>query len=124
MPGFEHDSLTEKIIGCCFEVHRSLGPGFNEKIYARALQYQLAAEKLNYESEKEFNVTFKDQFVGKFRCDLFVENTIIVELKSVTGYLPALFKSQVLSYLKASNVKTGLLINFGNPSCEIKRISV
>jgi len=124
MPGFEHDSLTEKIIGCCFEVHRSLGPGFNEKIYARALQYQLAAEKLNYEAEKEFNVTFKDQFVGKFRCDLFVENTIIVELKSVTGYLPALFKSQVLSYLKASNVKTGLLINFGNPSCEIKRISV
>jgi len=124
MSNFEHDALTEKIIGCCYEVHRLLGPGFNEKIYAKALQYQLTLEKLNFEFEKEFNVVFKDQYVGKFRCDLFVENTVIVELKSVTGYIPALFKSQVLSYLKASKVKTGLLINFGNPSCEIKRISV
>lgn len=120
----EHDALTEKIIGCCYEVHRSLGPGFNEKIYAKALQYQLTLEHLRFEFEKEFNVFFKDQPIGKFRCDLFVENTVIIELKSVTGYMPALFKSQVLSYLKASKVKTGLLINFGNPSCEIKRISV
>ncbi|GAA3988784.1 GxxExxY protein [Mucilaginibacter dorajii] len=124
MSNFEHDALTEKIIGCCYEVHRLLGPGFNEKIYAKALQYQLTLEKLSFEFEKEFNVVFKDQYVGKFRCDLFVENTVIVELKSVTGYMPVLFKSQVLSYLKASKVKTGLLINFGNPSCEIKRISV
>lgn len=124
MSNFEHDALTEKTIGCCYEVHRLLGPGFNEKIYAKALQYQLTLEKLRFEFEKEFNVVFKDQYVGKFRCDIFVENTVIVELKSVTGYMPALFKSQVLSYLKASKVKTGLLINFGNPSCEIKRISV
>ncbi|MGF7041311.1 GxxExxY protein [Mucilaginibacter lappiensis] len=124
MSNFEHDALTEKIIGCCYEVHRSLGPGFIEKIYAKALQHQLVLEGINFEVEKEFNVVFKDQFVGKFRCDLFVENKVIVELKSVTGYIPALFKSQLLSYLKASKVKTGLLINFGNPSCEIKRISV
>ena len=124
MSNFEHDGLTEKIIGCCYEVHRSLGPGFVEKIYAKALQHQLVLEGLSFEAEKEFNVEFKDQFVGKFRCDLFIENKVIVELKSVTGYIPALFKSQLLSYLKASKVKTGLLINFGNPSCEIKRISV
>jgi GxxExxY protein len=124
MSNFEHDALTEKIIGCCYEVHRSLGPGFIEKIYAKALHHQLLLEKLNFEAEKEFNVVFKDQFVGKFRCDLFVESKVIVELKSVTGYIPALFKSQLLSYLKASKVKTGLLINFGNSSCEIKRISV
>jgi GxxExxY protein len=62
--------------------------------------------------------------IGKFRCDLFVESKLIVELKSVTGIMPALFKTQVLSYLKASKIKTGLLINFDNPSCEIKRISV
>lgn len=124
MSNFEHDALTEKIIGCCYEVHRSLGPGFIEKIYAKALQHQLVLEGINFEVEKEFNVVFKDQFVGKFRCDLFVENKVIVELKSVTGHIPALFKSQLLSYLKASKVKTGLLINFGNPSCEIKRISV
>ncbi len=60
---------------------------------------------------------FKDKLIGKFRCDLFVESRVIVELKSVTGFIPVLFKSQLLSYLKASNVKTGLLINFGNPSC-------
>ena len=124
MSNFEHDILTERIIGCCYEVHRSLGPGFIEKIYAKALQYQLTLEGLSFEVEKEFNVEFKDQFVGKFRCDLFIENKVIVELKSVTGYIPALFKSQLLSYLKASKVKTVLLINFGNPSCEIKRISV
>ena len=123
MGEFEKDALTEKIIGCCYEVHRELGPGFIEKIYAKALHHQLMNENLSFVAEKEFNVTFKDQFVGKFRCDLFVENSVIVELKSVTGYIQALFKSQLLSYLKASKVKTGLLINFGNSSCEVKRIS-
>jgi len=124
MGNFEHDALTEKIIGCCYEVHRSLGPGFVEKIYTKALQDQLMIENLSFTAEKEFNVVFKDQFVGKFRCDLFIENKVIVELKSVTGYIPTLFKSQLLSYLKASKIQTGLLINFGNPSCEVKRISV
>lgn len=123
MVEFEHDALTEKIIGCCFEVHRSLGPGFNEKIYAKALQHQLKTENISFIAEKEFNVLFKDQLVGNFRCDLFVENSVIIELKSVTGYIPALFKSQLLSYLKASKIKTGLLINFGNQSCEVKKIS-
>jgi len=124
MGNFENDALTEKIIGCCFEVHRSLCSGFNEKIYAKALQLQLASEELHFESEKEFNVSFKDKLVGKFRCDLFVENKVIVELKSVTGFIPKLFQNQLLSYLKASKVKTGLLINFGNSSCEVKRLSV
>jgi len=124
MVKFEHDALTEKIIGCCFKVHSSLGPGFNEKIYSKALQHQFAIEYLSFVAEKEFNVLFDGELVGKFRCDLFVENEIIVELKSVTGYIPKLFHSQLLSYLKASKVKTGLLINFGNPSCEVKRLSV
>jgi GxxExxY protein len=123
MENLEHDALTQKIIGCCFKVHSSLGPGFVEKIYAKALQHQLTKKGLRFEAEKEFNVFFDDQFVGKFRCDVFVENTVIVELKSVTGYIPKLFENQVLSYLKASKIKTGLLINFGNASCEIKRIS-
>jgi len=124
MPNFEHDALTEKIIGCCYEVHRLLGSGFSEKIYAKALQYQLKTENFSFVAEREFKVIFKDQFVGTCRCDLFVENSVIVELKSVTGYIPVLFKSQVLSYLKASKIKTGLLINFGNSRCEVKRISV
>ena len=74
MKDFEHDALTEKVIGCCFEVHRSLGPGFNEKIYANALQLQLKMENFSFVAEKEFKVIFKGQFVGTFRCDLFIEN--------------------------------------------------
>jgi len=124
MGGFEHDPLTEKIIACCFEVHRLLGLGFVEKIYSNALQHQLKLQSFNFVAEKEFNVFYKEQLVGNFRCDIFVENTVIVELKAVTGILPKLFQIQLLSYLKASKVKTGLLINFGNPSCEIKRLSV
>lgn len=124
MANFEHDSLTEKIIGCCFTVHRELGPGYPEKIYARALQIELDKEKIKFQQEREFNVYFSEQKIGKFRCDLFIENQVIVELKSVTGFIPKLFQSQLLSYLKASKIKTGLLINFGNTSCEIKRLSV
>ena len=124
MANFEHDALTEKIIGCCFKVHSSLGPGFNEKIYSKALQHQLIIEHLSFVAEKEFNVSFDGEVVGKFRYDLFIENQVIVELKSVTGYIPKLFQNQLLSYLKASKIKTGLLVNFGNLSCEVKRLSV
>lgn len=98
MENYEHDELTKKIIGCCFKVHTALGPGFIEKIYAKALQHQLRKENLSFEYEREFNVFFDGQLVGKFRCELFVENKVIVELKSVTGYIPKLFQDQVLSY--------------------------
>jgi len=121
---FPTDKLTEKIIGCCFAVHNELGPGFNEKIYSNALQITLRLEHINFEAEKEFVVLYKDKQVGKFRCDLLIENSVIVELKSVTGYQPKLFQNQLISYLKASKIKTGLLINFGNTSCEVKRLSV
>ncbi|HEY0771290.1 MAG TPA: GxxExxY protein [Sphingobacteriaceae bacterium] len=120
----ENDQLTAKIIGCCYIVHNELGPGFNEKIYSNALQKTLIKEGISFVAEKEFLVWFMGSQVGKFRCDLFVENKVIVELKSVTGFIPKLFHSQVISYLKASKVRTGLLINFGNPSCEVKRLSV
>lgn len=121
---FENDSLTAKIIGCCFEVHKELGPGFNEKVYSNALQIVLATAELNFVVEKEFIVLFKNKIIGKFRCDLLIENSVIVELKSVTGYSPKLFTNQLISYLKAGKIKTGLLINFGNTSCETKRLSV
>lgn len=118
----ENDPLTGKIIGCCFTVHRELGRGFNERIYSRALQITLAKEGLSFCAEKEFIVKFQDAQVGKFRCDLLIENGVIVELKSVTGFIPKLFQNQLISYLKASHLKTGLLINFGNTSCEVKRL--
>jgi GxxExxY protein len=125
MGNFENDKLTAKIIGCCFEIHKHLGPGFVEKIYSKALQHQLQLEGLTFEAEKEFNLYFKDKCVGKFRCDFFIEGKVIVEIKSFSGiYTPVLFQKQLLSYLKASNIKTGLLINFGNISCTVKRLSI
>lgn len=120
----ELDLLTQKIIECCFAVHRDLGPGFNEKIYSRALQITLEKAILRFVAEKEFIVMYDNKQVGKFRCDLLVEDAVIIELKSVTGFMPKLFYNQLISYLKASKIKTGLLINFGNTSCEVKRLSV
>jgi GxxExxY protein len=115
------DLLTERIIACCYKIHSELGPGFNEKIYHAALKVAFDKEELKHETEKNFEVYYNSKKVGKFIVDLIVENKIIVELKSVTGNIPDVFKYQVLSYLKASNLKVGLLINFGNKSCQIKR---
>ena len=117
------DPVTEKIIALCYEVHTALGPGFPERIYHNALIVLLLNKNIPFESEKEFEVTIKDKKVGTFRCDLIIEG-VILELKSVEGIMPKLFRSKMIAYLKATNIKTGLLINFGNPSCEIKRISV
>ena len=116
------DSLTQKIIGCCFKVHQELGPGFNEKIYHNALNLALEQQNLKYNTEKEFEVSFFDKPVGNFRADLIIEDKVIVEIKSLSGNIPIIFEHQVLSYLKASGLRIGLLINFGNKSCQIKRL--
>jgi GxxExxY protein len=118
------DPLTEKIIACCFKVHNELGPGFAEKIYHKALMIAFEDAGLTYEAEKTFKVFFQDKKVGSFRLDLLVEGKVIVELKALTGNVPEVFRYQVLSYLKASGLHVGLLINFGNKSCYIKRFVV
>jgi len=115
------DSLTEKIIGCCFKVHQELGPGFNERIYHNALKIALKGAGLEYQTEKEFPVFFEDKKIGSLRLDLIAEGKVIVEVKALTGYLPDVFKYQLLSYLKVSNLRVGLLVNFGNKSCQVKR---
>ena len=118
------DPLTEKIIFCSFKVHNTLGLGFTEKIYHHALMTAFEQERLNYETEKPFPVFFENKKVGSGRLDLVVENKVIVEIKAVQGYIPKIFHYQIMSYLRASGLKTGLLINFGNKSCEIKRFVV
>ncbi|MFA4889105.1 MAG: GxxExxY protein [Candidatus Omnitrophota bacterium] len=117
----ERGPLTEKIIACCFKVHSELGPGFNEKIYHNALILSLKASDLKYETEKEFAVCFQDKKVGTLRLDLVVEDKVILEVKALTGNIPEVFKYQVISYLKVSDLHVGLLVNFGNKSCQIKR---
>jgi GxxExxY protein len=118
----ERDPLTEKIIANCFYVHRELGPGFPEKIYGKALAMLFIENGLKCEVEKEFTVTFKEKVIGKFRCDFLINDKVIAELKAVNGRLPIIFEYQLLSYLKASGINVGLLINFGNKSCEIRRL--
>ncbi len=118
------DKLTERIIGCCFKVHRELGPGFNEKIYHNALKALFDEEGLHYRTEKEFEVSYLNKKLGSFRADLVVEDEVIVEIKSLSGNIPMLFEYQLLSYLKASQLHLGLLINFGNKSCQIKRVVI
>ena len=120
----EKDILTEKIIGCCYKVHNELGPGFNEKIYNNALKLSFKEETLEYQTEKSYKVFFQDNSVGNFKADLVVDNRVIVELKALAGNIPKIFESQILSYLKASGLKVGLLINFGNNKCQVKRYAV
>jgi len=115
------DPLTERIIACCYKVHSELGPGFNEKIYHTALKLVFNQEGLTYETERRFEVCYQSKKVGDLIVDLVIEDKIIVEIKAVTGHIPDVFKCQILSYLKASNLKVGLLVNFGNKSCQIKR---
>ena len=120
----DKDLLTERIIGCCFRVHRELGPGFNERTYHNALRLALKQEGLKYQTEKAFKVSYQGISVGDFKADLIVEDKVIVELKALTGNIPNVFEAQVLSYLKASGLKIGLLVNFGNRRCQIKRLVV
>jgi len=120
----DRDALTERVIACAYKVHSALGPGFNEGIYHNALKIALEEDGLRFQTEKSFNVSFRGKHIGRLRLDLVIEDKVIVEVKALTGSLPALFELQVLSYLKASGRKVGLLINFGNKSCQVRRLMV
>lgn len=115
------DSVTEKIIGISYEVSNVLGFGFLEKVYENALMYELKKNGLRAENQKAITVKYKKEVVGEFIADIIVEDDIILELKSVKA-LSDVHKAQLLNYLKATNKKIGLLLNFGNPKVEIKRI--
>lgn len=118
----ERNPVTEEIIAACYRVHNELGPGFTEKTYSKALQIALERTDLKYETEREFSVSFDSIKVGKFRADFVINNSVIVELKSLEGNIPKIYESQIISYLRASGLSTGLLINFGNLKCQIRRL--
>ena len=120
----DKDPLTERIIGCAYKVHSELGPGFNEGIYHNALKVAFDENELKYQTEKSFNISFQGKRVGRLRLDLIVEDEVVIEVKAITGNVPAVFELQVLSYLKASGYKVGLLMNFGNKSCQVRRLMV
>ena len=108
------NNLSERIIGCAIEVHRNLGPGLLESIYEKALCHEFNLNGIEYISQVTVPITYKGNNLGDCRLDLLVENNIIIELKAVDR-MDAVFKAQLLSYLKMTEKKLGLLINFNVP---------
>ena len=119
----QDEALTKKIIGAAIEVHRELGPGFLESIYRKAMAYELSSQRIQVEEEKEILVPYKDIQIPGQRLDLRVGGRIIVELKCVEEFAP-IHQAQLISYLKATGLRLGLLINFKNQKVKdgIKRI--
>ncbi len=105
--------LTERIIGCAIEVHRHLGPGLLEGTYESALCIELNNAGLRYVRQPIFPVVYKGQSIGEYRLDLIVEDLVVVEIKSVERFDP-IFEAQVLTYLKVTRKKLGLLMNFNS----------
>src|SRR5438552_763951 len=105
--------LTEKIIGCAIEVHRQLGPGLLEGTYEAALCIELNNAGLQHVRQPVFPVVYKDQVIGEYRLDLIVGNAVVVEIKSVERF-DSIFEAQLLTYLKVTGKKVGLLINFNS----------
>lgn len=103
--------ITEKIIGCAIEVHKTLGPGLLESIYEKALCYELEQKGLRFKTQVMIPIVYKGSSLGEHRIDLIVEDSIIVELKAVDKLMPV-YEAQLLSYLRLTNMKLGLLINF------------
>jgi len=119
--GAYYSDLTYEIIGAAMDVHRELGPGLPEKIYENALLHELTLQEIDFEVQKQIRVIYKGVLLGEFFLDLLVDGKVIVELKALSQLLPV-HKSQVITYLKASHLKVGLLINFGEPSLAFERI--
>jgi GxxExxY protein len=107
------NKLSERVIGCAIEVHRRLGPGLLESVYEKALCIELKREGIAFEKQKTLHVTYREKPVGIFRVDVLVEETIVLELKSVERHDPV-FEATILSYLKLGNYRLGLLINFNS----------
>jgi GxxExxY protein len=114
MESSEND-LTREIIGAAILVHRALGPGLLESVYEECLAYELTLKTIEFERQKAVPITYREiRLDCGFRLDLLVKNEVIVELKAVEAILP-IHKAQVLTYLKLTGLRLGLLINFNVP---------
>jgi len=115
------DNITEKIIGCAYTVSNELGAGFLEKVYENALLLEMAKQGLQVEQQSPVVVKYQGQVVGEYIADLIVEDCVIIELKAVKAF-DAIHQAQLLNYLKATGIHTGLLLNFGTSRLGIKRM--
>ena len=107
------NSLTEKIIGCAIEVHRTLGPGLLEATYESALCVEFELAGIKFQRQLAIPVTYKNHPIGDYRLDLLVDGLVVVEIKSVDRFDP-IFEAQLLTYLRITGLKRGLLLNFNS----------
>ena len=114
-------SLSHKVIGCALEVHRTLGCGFLESVYERAMSKELLHRSLGFSRQVMYPVHYKGEQIGRFMADMVVEQKLILELKAVDQISPT-HVAQLINYLQASGIGVGLLLNFGTPSLQIKRL--
>ena len=117
----EINQITHKIIGCAMHVHSTLGNGFQEVIYQRALAIEMKREGLSFQREMEMPIFYREEHIGTRRVDFFVENCVMVELKAVKE-IEDVHKAQAINYLEAYHIADGLLLNFGGLSLEFKRL--
>lgn len=117
---YPNSKITDKVIKCDIEVHKILGPGFVENIYEKALISEMKQNGLRVEQQVLIPIVYKGKNVGEHRLDLLVEDEVIVENKAVKEF-EDIHQVQILSYLKATNKKIGLLINFAKTKIDVKR---
>jgi GxxExxY protein len=117
----ELNRLSEKVIGCCYTISNALGSGFLEKVYENALAHELRKLGLNVEIQKPLHVIYDSVIIGEYFADLIVEGVLLIELKTTNGFNDN-HKAQCNNYLNATKLPLCLLINFGRPRVEVKRI--
>lgn len=118
-----HEEMTARILRCCFEVMNELGSGFLESVYEKALVIALRDIGFKVEARRPIEIVFRGQIIGNFFADLLIENKVIVELKAVST-LKTEHQAQVINYLKATGIQVGLLVNFGQPKIEYRRLFI
>ena len=116
----DENDLTYQINGAIYEVNRVLGVGFLEKVYENALMVELKLRGLKAKAQVPIDVEYKGEIVGEYVADIVVEDQVILELKA-TDSIKKIHEAQLLNYLKATEFKVGLLVNFTHPKAEIKR---
>jgi len=120
---YPHSQLTKKIIGLAIKIHKTIGPGFREKYYQRALYLELQNNKLKFKREMKIGIPYGKVNLGYHLLDFIVEDRVVVELKSMKE-LTDVEIGQLTLYLRLANCEVGLLLNFGQPTLEIKRVKV
>ena len=120
-----HDPLTERIIGCAIAVHRVLGPGLVEATYEEALCIEMADEGLQFSRQVGIPITYRGRLIGEYRPDLVVEETVVVEIKSVERLI-GLHQAQLLAYMRILRLPVGLLLNFNGETLRsgVRRLAI